>query len=383
MEVSSDYKHTDIGVVPEDWEVKKLSQLGKFSKGQGVRKDEALSGNLPCVRYGELYTRHHDYIKHFYSFISKEVSLTSKRLKEGDVLFAGSGETKEEIGKSVAFINDFEAYAGSDIVILSPINCSSLYLGYLLNAPLIQRQKASRGQGDAVVHISATQLGNITVPIPPRIEEQTAIATALSAADALISSLEALIAKKRNIKQGAMQQLLQPKEGWEVKRLGEVLTVRHGKSQKDIETNDGLYPILGTGGPMGKTNTWLYNKESVLIGRKGTIDRPQYLNTPFWTVDTLFYTEIQEGYSAKFIFYMFLMIDWYGYNEASGVPSLNAKTIEKIEIGFPDYSIQSEIAGILSEMDKEISVLETKLEKYKQIKQGMMQQLLTGKIRLV
>jgi type I restriction enzyme S subunit len=222
--VAEKYKQTEVGLIPGDWELKPLGSLGKFSKGQGVRKDEALTGEIPCVRYGELYTRHSDYIKQFYSFISKEVSQTARKIKTGDILFAGSGETKAEIGKSVAFIDKFEAYAGGDIVILSPVDTEPLYLGYLLNAPLIQRQKASRGQGDAVVHISASQLGNILIPLPPTKAEQTAIATALADSDALINSLEKLIAKKRNIKQGAMQKLLKPKKGWEVKKLGELFT---------------------------------------------------------------------------------------------------------------------------------------------------------------
>src|SRR5690606_34604509 len=83
----------------EGWEVKTLAQIGEFSKGQGITKVDANSGSIPCVRYGELYTKHNDHIKHFYSFISPEVAKTAKKLKKGDILFAGSGETKEEIGK--------------------------------------------------------------------------------------------------------------------------------------------------------------------------------------------------------------------------------------------------------------------------------------------
>lgn len=384
MELKTGYKQTEVGVIPSDWEVKKLGELGKFSKGSGVRKDESLSGDIPCVRYGELYTRHSDYIKQFYSFISKEVSETAKKLKTGDILFAGSGETKEEIGKSVAFIDEFDAYAGGDIVILTPTKVEPLYLGYLLNAPIVQKQKASRGQGDAVVHISASQLAIISIPLPVNKVEQTAIATALSDTDQYITHLEKLIAKKRNIKQGAMQELLKPKEGWVVKKLGEVLKVRHGKSQKEVTDESGSYPILASGGVIGTANKFLWNKPSVLIGRKGTIDAPQYMSTPFWSVDTLFFTEILEGNDAKFLFYMFNLIDWYAYNEASGVPSLNAKTIENIEKWFPKInSEQTRIASILSDMDAEINTLETKLSKAQSIKQGMMQQLLTGKIRLV
>src|SRR5438270_773443 len=82
--------------------IRRLGEIGTFLKGSGVTKSQALSGQLPCVRYGEIYTHHNDYIKNFHSFISHEVALTATLLKRGDILFAGSGETKEEIGKCVA-----------------------------------------------------------------------------------------------------------------------------------------------------------------------------------------------------------------------------------------------------------------------------------------
>ena len=190
-----------------EWQVKRLGEVGTFFKGSGVRKDDSQSGELPCVRYGEIYTRHTDCIKKFYSFISPKVAATARLLKQGDLLFAGSGETKEEIGKCVAFVDAFEAYAGGDIVILRPQSVDSLFLGFSLNTPSINRQKASRGQGDAVVHISSSSLADIAVHLPP-LPEQTAIAAVLSDMDAEIAALEAQRDKTRTLKQGMMQELL-------------------------------------------------------------------------------------------------------------------------------------------------------------------------------
>lgn len=129
-------------------------------------------------------------------------------------------------------------------------------------------------------------------------------------------------------------------------------------------------------------NRFLYDKPSVLIGRKGTIDQPQFMDKPFWTVDTLFYSVIKEPNSAKFLFYRFCLVNWKQHNEASGVPSLNARTIERIEIGIPKQEEQIAIANVLSDMDAELTTLEAKLAKARQLKQGMMQALLTGRIRL-
>ncbi len=92
---------------------------------------------------------------------------------------------------------------------------------------------------------------------------------------------------------------------WESLKISETLKIKHGREQKKIQVNDGRYPILATGGEIGRTNTPLYDKESVLIGRKGTIDKPMYMNNPFWTVDTLFYSEIKNNMVPKFIFYKF------------------------------------------------------------------------------
>lgn len=122
-------------------------------------------------------------------------------------MFAGSGETKEEIGKCVAFLDDIEAYAGGDIVVLRPTEGCSEFLGYYLNAPFVVSQKASKGQGDAIVHISSTALGAIDLNLP-RVDEQQAIAAILFDLDDEIDALEAKLAKTRQIKQGMMQELL-------------------------------------------------------------------------------------------------------------------------------------------------------------------------------
>lgn len=190
-----------------EWTQTKLHGVGHFSKGSGVRKDEAASGELPCVRYGELYTHHHDIIRSFSSHISAEVAKTAYPLRRGDVLFAGSGETKEEIGKCAALIDDVEAYAGGDIIVLRPFDAEPTFLGYILNMPIVQRQKASKGQGDAVVHISATALADIDIRMP-RPAEQIAIAAILSEMDAEITAVENKLTKTRALKQGMMQVLL-------------------------------------------------------------------------------------------------------------------------------------------------------------------------------
>jgi type I restriction enzyme S subunit len=190
------------------WQESKVRQLGVFLKGSGIKRDESLSGDLPCVRYGEIYTTHSDYIRSFSSWISPAVASSATLLRRGDLLFAGSGETKEEIGKCVAFLEDGPAYAGGDIVILRPtVEANSMFLGYLLNMPAVVRQKASRGQGDAVVHISANAIGEVGVELPGA-PEQAAIAQALADMDTELAVLESRLTKARDLKQAMAQALL-------------------------------------------------------------------------------------------------------------------------------------------------------------------------------
>jgi type I restriction enzyme S subunit len=265
------------------------------------------------------------------------------------------------------------------------------YLCIFINSDAGQRYFEQNQIGGGQKNVNAGSLKYLPIALPSTKAEQEAIAHGLSDADALIESLEQLLAKKRHLKQGAMQELLTGKKRlpgfsgkWFVKSLGDVLSIAHGRSQHGVAVPDGIYPILATGGQIGTSNRFLFDKPSVLIGRKGTIDRPQYMDQPFWTVDTLFYTVVHEPNCAKFLFYRFCLIPWKQHNEASGVPSLNARTIEQIEIAMPpDSEEQIAIAAVLSDMDAEIATLETKLTKVRQLKTGMMQELLTGRIRLV
>lgn len=189
------------------WETKRLADLGPFSKGRGIRRDQVSDEGVPCVRYGELYTRYHDYVMAPISRVSTAVARTALPITNGDLLFAGSGETAEEIGRCAAYLGEGPAYAGGDTVVLSPRGQNSMYLGHLMNQRPVAVQKARFGQGDAVVHISARNLAQVEISLP-FVEEQAAIAAVLSDIDSEIAVLERRQDKTREIKQGMMQQLL-------------------------------------------------------------------------------------------------------------------------------------------------------------------------------
>ena len=390
MEVKPGYKQTEVGEIPEDWDIHKLGDCLVDRPEYGI--------NAPAVPYSEslpVYIRITDisedgHFSHDNIVSVRHVKADRYYLNFGDLVFARTGAS---VGKSYLYNrNDGKlVFAGFLIRIRpDPTKLISEYLSNYVKTGRYWSWVKVMSMRSGQPGINGNEYAQLPIPLPRKKEEQRAIATALGDVDALITALDQLIAKKRDIKQAAMQELLTGERRlqgfsgeWEVKRLGDLLRVRHGKSQREILVNDGQYPILATSGEIGRTNDFLYDKPSVLIGRKGTIDSPQYMDTPFWTIDTLFYTELGERCTSKFMFYKFCMINWLHYNEASGVPSLNASTIENIKIKCPSLEEQTAIATVLSDMDAEIAALEGKRDKTKTLKQGMMQELLTGRIRLV
>ena len=190
-----------------EWETKRLGDIGTFAKGRGVKREDISTEGLPCVLYGELYTKYHNCILNISSRISLDVAQRALPINAGDLLFAGSGETAEDIGSCASYLGNEKAYAGGDIIVLRTTGQDPTYLGHLLNHPAVQVQKARMGQGNAVVHISTRNLAQVHVNLP-QLEEQSAISAVLSDIDSEIAALEQRRDKTRKIKLGMMQDLL-------------------------------------------------------------------------------------------------------------------------------------------------------------------------------
>ena len=167
---------------------------------------------------------------------------------------------------------------------------------------------------------------------------------------------------------------------WEVKRLGDVLTFGSGRDYKHLGVGD--IPVYGTGGVMTFVDDYLYDGDSIGIGRKGTINKPVFLSGKFWSVDTLFYTHSFINLDVLFAYNYFLKVNWLKYNEASGVPSLSKSTLQTIKISLPTtLPEQEKIASFLSSIDRKVELLKAKKEQLEQYKKGMMQQLFAQTIR--
>ena len=167
---------------------------------------------------------------------------------------------------------------------------------------------------------------------------------------------------------------------WEMKRFGACFSIGHGRDYKHLSNGD--IPVYGSGGIICYVGSFLHNGETVCIGRKGTINKPFYYNGPIWTVDTLFYTHNFQSVLPRYVGYLFDSIDWMRYNEATGVPSLTAKTISNIKKAVPPLAEQRKIAEILGVWDKAIEKQSRLIEKLELRKRALMQRLLTGRTRL-
>lgn len=196
----------------DPWKKVRLGDIGKFDKGFGVPKESIKENGNKAITYGEIYTKYNYVIKNVASYIDDETASISKKITRGTILFTGSGETLEDIGKCVAFIDNDVAYAGGDIIIFNPsIEINSVVLSYCLNSSPVNAQKWKYGQGFSVVHIYQKDLAKIQIEIPS-FEEQTAIAEVLTAADREIELAQQKLELLRQQKRGLMQQLLTGKK---------------------------------------------------------------------------------------------------------------------------------------------------------------------------
>ncbi len=348
-------------------------------------------------------------------YVTKEQA-KYENIQDGDVIMVDASEDLIGLNKSVEVfgIGNKEYIAGLHTFLLRDKNSTIIetFRGLILNSDAVKEQMLRAAVGMKVFGVSKPQLKQISIPVPTK-AEQTAIATALSDTDALIESLEKLIAKKRLIKQGAMQELLKPKEGWVVKRLGELGKPYGGLSGKSkVDFTDGKYPYIPfmniMSNPIIDTNYLDYVNIGSNEIQNNAIKGDLFFNGSSETPEevgmcSVLLSDIQNLYLNSFCFGYRLIKDYqtdglylsYFFRSSEGRKlffsmaqgatryNLSKANFNKLEIKLPPPSEQTRIASILSDMDKEIEALEAKLEKYRKIKVGMMQQLLTGKIRLV
>tara|TARA_Y100001937_G_scaffold89915_1_gene121614 strand:+ start:12175 stop:13386 length:1212 start_codon:yes stop_codon:yes gene_type:complete len=262
------------------------------------------------------------------------------------------------------------------------------FLYYFILSDAAQRYFLNSAAGGGIKNLNADIIKLLKVVYPKEKLEQQKIADCLTSIDDLISGHTKKLESIQACRQGLMQQLF-PQEGetipklrfsefsnsglWEPKKLSALFEIGGGKDHKHLP--DGDIPVYGSGGYMRSVNSFLYNGESACIGRKGTINKPIFLEGKFWTVDTLFYTHSFKDCSPKFVYLLFQNINWLKLNEAGGVPSLSKVIINNVETRVPSIDEQNKIVETIWSIDNLITEQAKKIESLKEHKKGLLQKL--------
>ena len=397
MELKPGYKETEVGVIPEDWEVKRLGDIADIVMGQSPSSSNYNSrgDGLPLIQ-GNADIVDRRTIKRIFTM------QITKKGREGDVLMSVRAPVGE-ISRAL-----FDVCLGRGVC---AIRFPNDFLYHFLI--FLETSWAKHSKGSTFDSVNSADVKAVEVELPSDPKEQTAIATALSDADALLDGLDRLIAKKRDLKKAAMQQLLTGKtrlpgfEGeWELKTLGEIATIKDGTHQtpKYVASGVPFYSVEHvTSGDFNNTKfisieehrflsqSFKIEKGDILMTRIGSIGDCKLID---WDVEASFYVslallKIRSDASSAFIAHY---SNSRAFKEEVQLHSLPSAVPKKINLGPisnvaikipPTLEEQVAIATVLTDMDADISAFEQRRNKTKDIKQAMMQELLTGKTRLV
>lgn len=419
MATQTGYKVSELGKIPQDWDVVELGkviksitsgvsvnsidEINKFAHGYHVLKTS-------CVANGYFDS---GYAK---SIFPNEIFRAKNSVKKGNLivsrmntpLLVGElGYTKKDEPKTFLPDRLWQVEIKEDLA-------NTQFLSFLLSYPLFAKvlKETATGTSDSMKNISKNNFSSLNIYLPPLLE-QTAIAIALSDTDALISSLQTLIAKKKAIKLSAMQNLLSGKirlpefalrpdgspkttrqtevgcvpEDWEVVELGSVAFIKTGSKNNQDKKENGQYPFFVRSATVEQIDTYSYDCEAILIPGEGNIGSIfHYINGKFDAHQRVYVIRDFYNVIGKFVF--FTLKQNFGKHAMENtvkatVDSLRLPTFQNFKFAIPKSTTeQTAIAQLLSDMDAEIIALEGRLKKTQSLKQGMMQALLTGKIRL-
>jgi type I restriction enzyme S subunit len=409
MEVKHGYKQTEVGVIPDDWKTVTYSDHMNIMAGLGFKKSEYRDAGIRLLRidnvsYGQITWDSVAYLPKKYSHKFPHLVLA-----EGDILLALNRPiTNGQLKMARIRGEDLPAILYQRVGRISFINNQiNKGFAYHILRKFIRKFVEDSSVGSDQPFVSTTALKKTLLPIPPTIGEQEAIAEALSDADALIESLEQLLAKKRRIKQGAMQELLTGKkrlpgfqvkpgykqtevgmipEDWEAVDLSNICSMKSGEGITSARIDDfSPYPCYGGNGLRGFTTRYTHDGTFALIGRQGALcGNVVGVKGKFFASEHAVVVSTKQNIDILWLTYILGTMHLNRYSESSAQPGLSVSKVMKLQLAFPKkFTEQAAIAEVLSSMDEELIMLESKLSKARQIKQGMMQELLTGRIRLI
>lgn len=368
----------------EDWFEQQLEDIFTFKNGINASKEDYGSGykfiNVLDIIQNDFIT-HDDIIG---SVNVSPESFQKSIVEYGDIVFQRSSETREEVGQANVYLDERPATFGGFVIRgKKKADYSPYFINQMLKTDHARKEMVAKSGGSTRYNIGQETLKAVTV-FNTILPEQEKISTFLAAVDERLSILKTQREELLRYKKGVMQRIFDRElrfrddearafPEWEERKMDEILTFGSGRDYKHL--NDGDIPVYGTGGLMTSVDEYIYEGESVGIGRKGTIDKPVFLDGKFWTVDTLFYTHSFVNVLPYFVYAIFQMINWRRYNEASGVPSLSKSTLNRIKVLLPEVDEQRLIVDSIKAIEKRIKKVSEKIEETRNWKQGLLQNL--------
>lgn len=383
-QVPEGYEKTSFGIFPCDWEKDELKHLGEFGKGKGIPGNKMTDEGVPCVGYGDIYMKYNYHFEKAQSFVDIETAKESQLIKKGTLLFTGTGETAEEIGKCVCYNGEEDIYAGGDIITFVANKINPLFLSYQQYLDFALKQKASFGQGHSVVHIQKGNLEKLNCAYPKAEQEQSRIAQILMQWDKTIELQEKYIASLENRKKALMQRLLSPKEGWKLYKMNQLGELYQPQTISEKELTKEGYLVYGANGIIGRFSKYNHEDSQIAITCRGSTCGEVILTEPkSWITGNAMVFDVNNILCDKiFMYYLCKTIKIKKVISGSGQPQITREALQYFEISIPNKIMQLKIANILSQSDQEISLQKQKIQKLIAQRKVLMQVLLTGIVRV-
>lgn len=402
-----------ISRIPSHWSSMPLKRYGRFNKGLTFTKADLVEDGHPVVSYGQVHSKNNngthlnDELIRFVPERFIENSYNSF-VRKGDFIFADTSEDLEGSGNVVYNDKDMLIYGGYHTVLFQTKNDDNRYLAYLFSTDCWRSQVRSRVSGIKVFSITQGILSMTNIILPPE-DEQKVIADYLDEKTAqidniirarkkkilLLEELKASIITKA-VTKGIKKNVMYKDSGiawigsipshWDICPLKRCLSLKNGQDYKHIETEKG-FPVYGSGGVFKHASKYLYDGESVLFGRKGTIDRPLYVVGKFWTVDTMFYSIPKVGINCKYMYYQGLTIPFDRYSTSTALPSMTQTDLGSHIVCKPPIEEQNKIVMFIDNqlnlINNNIGKAQYEIELLKEYRSSLVTEVVTGKRKVI
>ena len=353
------------------WTTKKLGEIGTIVRGKGIRRSETISKGMPCIRYGEIYTSYDILLDEPHSFVAKEIFDACPHIKHGDVVFTLTGENKEEIAKTLAYLGNEEIAAGGDLAIWKGHGFNAKFLAYVMNSPQLLKAKALASNGDIIVHASLKKMAEIPIPIPPLAEQKRIVAkidAAFEKIDRLKANAEKNLANAKELFQSALDEAMRPKKGWVEKRLPDI-SENNDSKRVPITKNQrepGSIPYYGASGIVDYVKDYIFDGEYLLVSEDGAnLESRTYpiafpITGKSWVNNHAHILEFKNGDVQAYVEFYLNAISLKDFITGTAQPKLTQENLNKIPIHLPSDHAK------LSEIVRRLKLIKVKLETLQQ-----------------